>query len=76
MAGYSNTTMSDKAPNRPHDLNQWAKRMVDIAVRDHKPTPEERGVDLAVSTLGERLAQHGAASMTPEQRREIAKKGR
>jgi hypothetical protein len=39
-----------KAPKRPRDLNQWAKRMVDIAtgeVQDHEPTPEEQGKDPA-----------------------------
>jgi hypothetical protein len=33
-----------KAPKRPRDLNQWAKRMVDIATGeadDHERTPEE-----------------------------------
>jgi hypothetical protein len=33
-----------KSPKRPRDLNQWAKRMVDIATgdaSDRKPTPEE-----------------------------------
>ena len=33
---------------RPRDLNQWAKRMVDIAAgeaSDHEPTPEEQGKD-------------------------------
>lgn len=37
-----------KAPRRPRDLNQWAKRMVDIATgeaSDRDPTPEEEGQD-------------------------------
>jgi hypothetical protein len=39
-----------KAPKRPRDLNQWAKRMVDIAtgeVEDRELTPEEQGKDPA-----------------------------
>lgn len=37
-------------PKRPRDLNQWAKRMVEIAtgeVEDRAPTPEEEGKDPA-----------------------------
>ncbi len=40
----------NKQPKRPRDLNQWAKRMVDIAtgeVEDREPTPEETGKDPA-----------------------------
>jgi|SRR5580693_1924786 hypothetical protein len=39
-----------RAPKRPRDLNQWAKRMVDIATgeaTDREPTPEEQGKDPA-----------------------------
>ena len=41
-----------KAPKRPRDLNQWAKRMVDIATgetTDREPTPEEQGKDPAAA---------------------------
>ena len=34
--------MAEKHPKRPRDINQWAKRMVDIAtgeVSDKEPTP-------------------------------------
>lgn len=37
-----------RTPKRPRDLNQWAKRMVDIATgeaNDREPTPEEQGKD-------------------------------
>ena len=64
-------------PKRPRDLNQWAKRMVDIAtgeVSDREPTPEERGVDPAASAMGKRGGQARAASLSPERRAEIAKK--
>ena len=44
-----------KVPKRPRDLNQWAKRMLDIAtgeVSDREPTPEEQGKDPAAVALG------------------------
>ncbi len=73
--------MAEKHPKRPRDLNQWAKRMVDIAtgaVEDREPTPEEQGKDPAAVSLGRRGGLKGgrarAESMTPEQRSEIAKK--
>src|ERR1700684_1899828 len=37
-----------RPPKRPRDINEWAKRMVDIArgeVVDREPTPEEQGKD-------------------------------
>ena len=46
-----------KTPKRPRDLNQWAKRMVDIATgvaSDREPTPEEQGKDPAAVSLGRR----------------------
>jgi hypothetical protein len=49
--------MTNRLPKRPRDLNQWAKRMVDIAtgeVSDREPTPEERGKDPAAVSLGRR----------------------
>jgi hypothetical protein len=68
-------------PKRPRDLNQWAKRMVDIAtgaVEDREPTPEEQGKDPAAVSLGRRGGLKGGnartASLTPEKRREIAQK--
>ncbi len=70
-----------KTPKRPRDLNQWAKRMVDIAtgaVEDREPTPEERGKDPAAVSLGQRGGLKGgkarAANLTSEQRQEIARK--
>ena len=44
-----------KAPKRPRDLNEWAKRMVDIATgeaTDREPTPEEQGKDPAAVARG------------------------
>jgi hypothetical protein len=64
-------------PKRPRDLNQWAKRMVEIAtgeVSDRAPTPEERGVDPAASAMGERGGAARAKSLTEAERSAIAKK--
>jgi hypothetical protein len=66
-----------KPPKRPRDLNQWAKRMVDLATgeaSDREPTPEDRGIDPAASAMGKKGGVARAASMTPERRAEIAKK--
>ena len=70
-----------KIPKRPRDLNQWAKRMVDIATgeaEDLEPTPEEQGKDSAAVSLGRRGGLKGgkarASSLTPAERREIAQK--
>jgi len=70
-----------KEPKRPRDLNQWAKRMVEIATGeadDREPTPEEQGKDPAAVSLGRKGGLKGgkarAAAMTPERRAEIAKK--
>jgi hypothetical protein len=67
-----------KTPKRPRDLNQWAKRMVDIAtgeVTNRETTPEEEGKDPAAVSLGRRGGLKGgkarAASMTPERRAEV-----
>lgn len=46
--------MTEKKPKRAGDLNQWAKRMVDIATReveDREPTPEKRCKDPLPSPL-------------------------
>src|SRR5271165_360624 len=73
--------MPEKHPKRPRDLNQWAKRMVDIATGetdDREPTPEEQGKDPAAVSLGRRGGLKGgkarANALTPDQRREIARK--
>ena len=66
-----------KHPKRPRDFSQAAKLVVDIAsgqVEDRESTPEERGVDPAASAMGRKGGPARAASMTPERRREIAKK--
>jgi hypothetical protein len=73
--------MAEKHPKRPRDVNQWAKRMVEIAtgqVEDREPTPEEQGKDPAAVALGRKGGLKGgiarAAKLTPRQRSEIAQK--
>jgi hypothetical protein len=68
-------------PKRPRDPNQLAKSIIDIATGqkpDRDPTPEEQGKDPAAVALGRKGGLKGgaarAASMTPAQRSEIAKK--
>jgi hypothetical protein len=49
-----------KTPTRPRDLNQWAKRMVDIATGEadgREPTPEEQGKDPPPSLAASSAAQ-------------------
>lgn len=66
---------------RPRDPNQLAKSIIDIATGqkpDRDPTPEEQGKDPAAVALGKKGGLKGgnarAASMTSEQRSDIAKK--
>jgi hypothetical protein len=68
-------------PKRPRDPNQLAKSVIDIATGqkpDRDPTPEEQGKDPAAVALGRRGGLKGgaarAASLTPEQRADAAKK--
>jgi hypothetical protein len=72
--------MAEKHPKRPRDLNQWAKRMVDIATcetSDREPTPEEQGKDPAAVSLGRRGGLKGgkarADNLSGERRSEIAR---
>jgi len=67
-------------PKRPRDPNQLAKLMVDIASGqvDSPAAPENDQKDPAAVSLGRRGGLKGgaarAASLTPEQRSEIARK--
>jgi hypothetical protein len=68
-------------PKRPRDVNQLAKRIVDIAtgeVEDREQTPEEQGKDPAAVSLGRRGGLKGgkarSKSLTEEQRSEIARR--
>jgi hypothetical protein len=69
-----------KAPKRPRDLNQWAKRMVDIATgeaNDRELTPEEQGKSAHAVARGKfgglRGAQVRAENLTTERRKDIAR---
>ena len=70
-----------KTPKRPRDLNQWAKRIVDIAageIEDRNPTPEEEGKDPAAVRRGRLGGLKGgkarAAKMTVAERKASAAK--
>jgi hypothetical protein len=72
--------MAEKHPKRPRDLNEWAKRMVDIAtgaVEDIEPTTApDPNKDAAAVALGRRGGLKGgqarSESLTPEERKKIA----
>jgi hypothetical protein len=64
-------------PKRARDLNQWAKRMVDIAtgeVSDRVPTPEEQGKRPVAVSSGARGGEARARVITRDERAKIAKK--
>jgi hypothetical protein len=66
-------TMGEKHPKRPRDLNQWAKRMVDLATgQASDPTPPERPAGKVKG--GKAGGPARAAKLSPERRAEIAKK--
>ena len=72
--------MAEKHPKRPRDLNQWAKRMVEIATgdgSDREPTPQDRGKDPVASAFGKLGASEGgrarADNLSAERRSEIAR---
>ena len=69
--------MAEKHPKRPRDMNQWAKRMVEIAtgqVEDRAPTPEEQGKDPAAAAMGRKGGAARAAKLSKEARSAAAKK--
>jgi hypothetical protein len=69
--------MAEKHPKRPRDLNQWAKRMVEIGtgqVEDRQPTPEEQGKDPAAAALGRKGGMSRAKKLSDARRKDIAKK--
>lgn len=73
--------MTGKAPKRPRDANQLAKRIVDLATGGHDMSPpsppEDQGKDPAAVSLGRRGGLKGgkarAKALSPELRSEIAK---
>ena len=66
-----------KPPKRPRDFSQAAKFVIDVATgqrEDRAPTPEERGKNEAAAALGRKGGAARARAISPERRREIAKK--
>ena len=63
--------MTDDRPKRPRDMNQLAKRIVDLATgeADETPTPREKRARKAGKVGGPARA----ATLTPERRSEIAR---
>lgn len=64
--------MSDKHPKRPRDLNQFAKHMVDLATGNVEEKPET-GFTKRAKAGGRKGGPARSASLTPEQRSEIAR---
>lgn len=67
-----------KKPKRPRDPNQLAKLIVDITTGDEQDVSPDAGKDPAAVALGRKGGLKGgkarAKSLTPEQRKAIAKK--
>jgi len=67
-----------KKPKRPRDPNQLAKLIVDIATGEEAESRPDDGKDPAAAALGRKGGLKGgkarAKSLTPAQRKEIAKK--
>lgn len=70
--------MPDRSRKRPHDVNALAKQIVDEATGAAPPYDPDAGKDPAAVALGRKGGLKGgkarAASMTPKQRSEAARK--
>lgn len=70
--------MPERSSNRPTDVNELAKRLVDEATGDAPRHDPDAGKDPAAVALGRKGGLKGgkarAAKMTPEQRSEAARK--
>jgi hypothetical protein len=64
--------MAEKHPKRPRDMNQWAKRMVDLATGQDAGAPET-GLTKRARAGGRKGGPARSAALTPEQRSEIAR---
>lgn len=64
----------DKKPKRPRDTNQLAKMIADLATGDVQEEKREDTRDPAAVALGSKGGKARKDSLTPEQRKEIAKK--
>jgi len=69
--------MPEKHPKRPRDLNQWAKRMVDLATGEAQEAPPPRK-DAKAAERGRLGGQRGgkarARALSKAERAAIAKK--
>lgn len=64
-----------KKPTRPSDINKLAKSIVDIATGGVEPKKEKNPAAVALGKLGGlKGGKARAAKLTPEQRKEIARK--
>jgi hypothetical protein len=76
--GRYDQVMPDRSRKRPRDPNQLGKLIVDIATGDANDTVPDDGKNPAAVALGRKGGLKGgkarAASMTPEQRSEAAKR--
>jgi hypothetical protein len=71
--------MPDRSRKRPRDVNELGRQIVDEATGEAPPSPEgDEGKDPAAVELGRRGGLKGgkarAAKLTPEERRESARK--
>ena len=70
--------MPDRSRKRPRDPNELAKRLVDEATGQAEKYDPDEGKDPAAVALGRKGGLKGgkarAAKLTPEQRREAARK--
>lgn len=70
--------MPDRSRKRPRDVNELAASIVDEATSDEPPADPDEGKDPAAVALGRKGGLKGgkarAARMTPDQRREAARK--
>jgi hypothetical protein len=64
--------VSDKKPKRPRDPNQLAKLVVDIATNQQKDSKFKTDTSAQIEG-GKRGGAARAASLTPEQREDIAR---
>jgi hypothetical protein len=63
-----------KHPKRPRDPNQLGKLIVDIATGEAEDNDPNAGKDPAAVEMGKKGGASRAKSLTPEERKAIAKK--
>jgi hypothetical protein len=63
--------MAQKQPKRPRDLNQWAKRIVDLATGEGEEH-ERSATEERASKAGTKGGPARAKALSPKRRAEIA----